>query len=223
MRVAANSPATDEEVAPTPAARSGGGGAKEGQAEVVLVGCGAPNRGMGWYHAVQMLEGRCVAFRARREPPFSFFLRRRRLILVFHSIVGGGGRGRVRARAHRDEKIGRRCPAGPGGVVPGRVRRRRRRRPPRVCVFLPRPRTSVAPLLALYLTLTHPPPNCFFSARRAARARTHLSLFLPPPPRASTPALAISPRTTTPSFFPSRAYHRSRHTDPNRRRGRRPP
>lgn len=28
------------------------------QAEVVLVGCGAPNRGMGWYHAVQMLEGR---------------------------------------------------------------------------------------------------------------------------------------------------------------------
>jgi len=30
--------------------------AKEGQAEVVLVGCGAPNRGMGWYHAVQMLE-----------------------------------------------------------------------------------------------------------------------------------------------------------------------
>mmetsp|Transcript_28519 Transcript_28519/g.49245 ORF Transcript_28519/g.49245 Transcript_28519/m.49245 type:complete len:391 (+) Transcript_28519:88-1260(+) len=33
--------------------------AKAGQAEVVLVGCGAPNRGMGWYHAVQMLEGRC--------------------------------------------------------------------------------------------------------------------------------------------------------------------
>jgi len=33
--------------------------AKSGQAEVVLVGCGAPNRGMGWYHAVQMLEGRC--------------------------------------------------------------------------------------------------------------------------------------------------------------------
>jgi hypothetical protein len=30
--------------------------AKAGQAEVVLVGCGAPNRGMGWYHAVQMLE-----------------------------------------------------------------------------------------------------------------------------------------------------------------------
>lgn len=26
--------------------------AEEGQAEVVLVGCGAPNRGMGWYHAV---------------------------------------------------------------------------------------------------------------------------------------------------------------------------
>ena len=37
---------------------SGNGGAKVGQAEVVLVGCGAPNRGMGWYHAVQMLEGR---------------------------------------------------------------------------------------------------------------------------------------------------------------------
>ena len=36
------------------------GGAKEGQAEVVLVGCGAPNRGMGWYHAIQMLEGRYV-------------------------------------------------------------------------------------------------------------------------------------------------------------------
>eukprot|EP00986_Skeletonema_menzelii_P003664 scaffold1160_cov120-Skeletonema_menzelii.AAC.7 len=32
--------------------------AKAGQAEIVLVGCGAPNRGMGWYHAVQMLEGR---------------------------------------------------------------------------------------------------------------------------------------------------------------------
>jgi len=30
--------------------------AEEGQAEVVLVGCGAPNRGMGWYHAIQMLE-----------------------------------------------------------------------------------------------------------------------------------------------------------------------
>ena len=32
--------------------------ANAGQSEVVLVGCGAPNRGMGWYHAVQMLEGR---------------------------------------------------------------------------------------------------------------------------------------------------------------------
>ena len=30
--------------------------AAEGQAEVILVGCGAPNRGMGWYHAIQMLE-----------------------------------------------------------------------------------------------------------------------------------------------------------------------
>ena len=34
--------------------------AQSGQAEVVLVGCGAPNRGMGWYHAIQMLEGRYV-------------------------------------------------------------------------------------------------------------------------------------------------------------------
>jgi len=33
--------------------------AKAGQSEVALVGCGAPNRGMGWYHAIQMLEGRC--------------------------------------------------------------------------------------------------------------------------------------------------------------------
>jgi len=29
------------------------------QAEVVLVGCGCPLRGMGWYHAVQMLDDRC--------------------------------------------------------------------------------------------------------------------------------------------------------------------
>jgi len=29
------------------------------QAEVVLVGCGAPDRGMGWYHAVQLIEGKC--------------------------------------------------------------------------------------------------------------------------------------------------------------------
>jgi len=29
------------------------------QAEIVLVGCGAPNRGMGWYHAVQLLDNRC--------------------------------------------------------------------------------------------------------------------------------------------------------------------
>eukprot|EP00550_Attheya_septentrionalis_P006766 CAMPEP_0198295256 /NCGR_PEP_ID=MMETSP1449-20131203/26743_1 /TAXON_ID=420275 /ORGANISM="Attheya septentrionalis, Strain CCMP2084" /LENGTH=398 /DNA_ID=CAMNT_0043995501 /DNA_START=44 /DNA_END=1240 /DNA_ORIENTATION=- len=33
--------------------------AEEGQAEVILVGCGAPNRGMGWYHAIQMLEKKC--------------------------------------------------------------------------------------------------------------------------------------------------------------------
>ena len=41
---------------------SSSNGAKAGQAEVVLVGCGAPNRGMGWYHAIQMLEGRYVVF-----------------------------------------------------------------------------------------------------------------------------------------------------------------
>jgi len=41
---------------------SSSSGAKAGQAEVVLVGCGAPNRGMGWYHAIQMLEGRYVVF-----------------------------------------------------------------------------------------------------------------------------------------------------------------
>ena len=29
------------------------------QAEVILVGCGAPLRGMGWYHAVQMLGKEC--------------------------------------------------------------------------------------------------------------------------------------------------------------------
>jgi len=33
--------------------------AETGQAEVVLVGCGLPNRGMGWYHAVQMLDKKC--------------------------------------------------------------------------------------------------------------------------------------------------------------------
>jgi len=33
--------------------------AEKGQAEVILVGCGAPNRGMGWYHAVQMLDKTC--------------------------------------------------------------------------------------------------------------------------------------------------------------------
>jgi predicted dehydrogenase len=33
--------------------------AKAGQAEVVLVGCGAPNRGMGWYHGLQLVENRC--------------------------------------------------------------------------------------------------------------------------------------------------------------------
>ena len=34
--------------------------AQKGQAEVVLVGCGLPNRGMGWYHAIQMTEKKWV-------------------------------------------------------------------------------------------------------------------------------------------------------------------
>ena len=29
------------------------------QCEVVLVGCGAPGRGMGWYHAEQLLKNKC--------------------------------------------------------------------------------------------------------------------------------------------------------------------
>jgi hypothetical protein len=29
------------------------------QCEVVLVGCGLPKRGMGWYHAVQMIKNKC--------------------------------------------------------------------------------------------------------------------------------------------------------------------
>eukprot|EP00529_Nitzschia_sp_RCC80_P031678 CAMPEP_0113458160 /NCGR_PEP_ID=MMETSP0014_2-20120614/9779_1 /TAXON_ID=2857 /ORGANISM="Nitzschia sp." /LENGTH=367 /DNA_ID=CAMNT_0000349675 /DNA_START=111 /DNA_END=1214 /DNA_ORIENTATION=- /assembly_acc=CAM_ASM_000159 len=33
--------------------------AGDNQCEVVLVGCGAPKRGMGWYHGVQMLKGKC--------------------------------------------------------------------------------------------------------------------------------------------------------------------
>jgi len=33
--------------------------ASANQAEVVLVGCGCPLRGMGWYHAVQMLKDKC--------------------------------------------------------------------------------------------------------------------------------------------------------------------
>ena len=33
--------------------------AGDNQCEVVLVGCGAPSRGMGWYHAEQMLKGKC--------------------------------------------------------------------------------------------------------------------------------------------------------------------
>jgi hypothetical protein len=33
--------------------------AGDNQCEVVLVGCGAPKRGMGWYHAVQMIKNKC--------------------------------------------------------------------------------------------------------------------------------------------------------------------
>jgi len=33
------------------------GGVTAGKCDVVLVGCGVPKRGMGWYHAKQMLEG----------------------------------------------------------------------------------------------------------------------------------------------------------------------
>ena len=32
---------------------------EKGQAEVILVGCGCPLRGMGWYHAVQLLGNEC--------------------------------------------------------------------------------------------------------------------------------------------------------------------
>jgi len=31
----------------------------EEQCEVVLIGCGSPLRGMGWYHAMQLLKGKC--------------------------------------------------------------------------------------------------------------------------------------------------------------------
>jgi len=33
--------------------------AESSKAEVVLVGCGAPNRGMGWYHGLQLVEDQC--------------------------------------------------------------------------------------------------------------------------------------------------------------------
>lgn len=35
--------------------------AGDGQCEVVLVGCGCPKRGMGWYHAEQMVKDKCPA------------------------------------------------------------------------------------------------------------------------------------------------------------------
>ena len=31
------------------------------QAEVILIGCGCPLQGMGWYHAVQMLGQECLS------------------------------------------------------------------------------------------------------------------------------------------------------------------
>jgi len=31
----------------------------EEQCEIVLIGCGSPLRGMGWYHAMQLLKGKC--------------------------------------------------------------------------------------------------------------------------------------------------------------------
>lgn len=35
------------------------------QAEVILVGCGCPKRGMGWYHAVQMIGNECPSAKLR--------------------------------------------------------------------------------------------------------------------------------------------------------------
>ncbi|GKY98819.1 hypothetical protein MPSEU_000838000 [Mayamaea pseudoterrestris] len=42
------------------------------QCEVVLIGCGAPNRGMGWYHGEQLLKGKCPSAKLRHvvEPWF---------------------------------------------------------------------------------------------------------------------------------------------------------
>ncbi|KAL1503620.1 hypothetical protein AB1Y20_012097 [Prymnesium parvum] len=40
---------------PAPLERLRGGG--DGKCDVILVGCGVPKRGMGWYHAKQMLDG----------------------------------------------------------------------------------------------------------------------------------------------------------------------
>ena len=34
-------------------------GGADGKCDVILVGCGVPKRGMGWYHGKQMLEGDC--------------------------------------------------------------------------------------------------------------------------------------------------------------------
>ena len=54
-----DSVAEDATATTSSTATAADGGAMAKRAEVVLVGCGAPNRGMGWYHAIQMLEGRC--------------------------------------------------------------------------------------------------------------------------------------------------------------------
>ena len=59
------------------------------QAEVVLVGCGCPLRGMGWYHAVQMLGGECPSAKLNHivEPWFLGAGRYHLLFIVFGTIV----------------------------------------------------------------------------------------------------------------------------------------
>ncbi|KAL3777763.1 hypothetical protein ACHAW5_004986 [Stephanodiscus triporus] len=59
LRVARSAEEIDASVSPSSSSSDDAKSSSTKRAEVVLVGCGAPNRGMGWYHAVQMLEGRC--------------------------------------------------------------------------------------------------------------------------------------------------------------------
>lgn len=89
-RFAARRTALRADVAEDVAQDAVGKGAAEGQAEVVLVGCGAPNRGMGWYHAIQMLEGRCVLKLARR---ISFFFPTLRHVMCIFCLDGSRCRG----------------------------------------------------------------------------------------------------------------------------------